>query len=148
MIEGLNALKRKLFYDMMELSGRVFIIVKFSEDVYIGKRGFLQEEKENGLMLVFNSQMKFTWEEDILSATLSMANVPTKCVIPANNIVVIYCPELQAQFVVNYNEEEKHGMHSARPLKGEVVEGVMDDADSVEIDNVVEVDFTNKKRQK
>ncbi|MGC8937897.1 MAG: hypothetical protein ACP5KH_02755, partial [Thermodesulfovibrio sp.] len=70
LIKKLNELKKQTFFDLLELAGRVFIIVDYDESVVIGKRGFLPEEKERGLVLVFNSRMKFSWENDAITATL------------------------------------------------------------------------------
>ncbi|PIX89737.1 MAG: hypothetical protein COZ31_00495, partial [Nitrospirae bacterium CG_4_10_14_3_um_filter_44_29] len=53
-----NQLKylQNLFYDMMNDYGRVFVVIKQSERTVIGNRGFTDEEKENGLVLAFNSK--------------------------------------------------------------------------------------------
>jgi hypothetical protein len=60
LINMLNSLKKHTFFEILRLANRVFIIVDYDDTVIIGKRGFLPEEKERGLVLVFNNKMKFS----------------------------------------------------------------------------------------
>jgi hypothetical protein len=99
-VSGIDGLKREVFYSLLEIVGRVFVHVGYSEDARIGRRGFLPEEKEDGLVLVFNNSMKFSWDETGLDATLVFGAVPEKCHIPLKDIKAIYSPELGAQFLV------------------------------------------------
>jgi hypothetical protein len=57
---GLNELKKTVFYELLNLAGRVLIVVRYSESVSVGNRGLLPEEKENGLVLVLTCRMHFT----------------------------------------------------------------------------------------
>lgn len=100
LVKRLNELKRHTFFEILELAGRVFIVVDYSEDVIIGKRGFLPEEKERGLVLVFNSRMKFQWHEDALTATLVFGSTPERCYIPINAIAAVFSPDLRVQLTV------------------------------------------------
>lgn len=100
LIKRLNELKKHTFFELLELAGRVFIVVDYDENVVIGKRGFLPEEKERGLVLVFNQRMKFQWSEDALTATLVFGNIPEKCYIPVNSIAAIFSPDLRVQLTV------------------------------------------------
>ncbi|WP_353683784.1 ClpXP protease specificity-enhancing factor SspB [Thermodesulfovibrio sp. 3907-1M] len=111
LIRRLNDLKRQTFFDLLELAGRVFIVVDYDESVVIGKRGFLPEEKERGLILVFNSRMKFNWENDAITATLVFGSTPEKCYIPVNAIAAVFSPDLRVQLSVpvvkKTNKEEQ-----------------------------------------
>ncbi|GAB5047231.1 hypothetical protein [Thermodesulfovibrio sp. TK110] len=111
LIKKLNELKKQTFFELLELAGRVFIIVDYDESVVIGKRGFLPEEKERGLVLVFNSRMKFSWENDVITATLVFGSKPEKCYIPVNAIAVVFSPDLRVQLSVpvvrKINKEEQ-----------------------------------------
>lgn len=98
---NLNELKRLVFYDFLNLTGRAYIMVKYSHNVILGKRGFTEEEKANGIILVFNSKMDITWNNDGINTTLIFNNSPMKCYIPADDIVLIYSPELDAQFATH-----------------------------------------------
>lgn len=101
MISSLNDLKKQIFYDMLELAGRVFIVVRYSDRVVIGNRGFLPEEKEKGIVLVFNKMMNFEWSESGISATLGFGPKTEKCFIPPDEIFAVFSPELSAQFIVS-----------------------------------------------
>ncbi len=129
-MKTLAELKREVFGRLMELAGRVYIQVRPSEDVRIGRRGLIGEEKEKGIVLVFNQMMKFGWDDYGLSATLLFGSSPEKCFIPVEDIVGIYSPELGAHFTVAPDAEgEDEGTKSS----------------SEPADNVIQVDFKKGK---
>ncbi len=98
-IEGLNNLKRHIFSELLNLTGRVFIIVRYHEDVKIGNRGFLPEEKDRGIVLVFNKRMNFRWYEWGIEAKLVFGSTVEDCFIPVEHIIGIYSPEANTQFL-------------------------------------------------
>lgn len=137
----LSNLKETVFYDLLNMTGRVFIVIKFSESVIVGNRGFLPEEKENGLVLVFNSGMRFRWEGNAIDATLSFGSRTEKCYIPADDIIAIYSPEAQAQFITAPSQsvttvDDRSGKEDNAPS----TEG------KEKNENVVRVDFRSKKK--
>ncbi len=134
---GLNNLKKHIFNELMDLVGRVFIIVGFSEDVKIGNRGFLPEEKEKGLVLVFNRGMNFKWHDWGIEAKLAFGSTPQECLVPIEHIIGIYSPEAGTQFLslpaesTQQSEERKEGKEGKTQ-------------DKVEGSKVVKVDFGKK----
>ncbi|HET6516232.1 MAG TPA: ClpXP protease specificity-enhancing factor SspB [Thermodesulfovibrionales bacterium] len=96
----MNELKKTVFYGMLDLIGRVFIVVRYSDRVVIGARGFTEDEMKNGIVLVFNTKMRFSWDDSGISTSLVFGTAPHKCYIPADDIVLIYSPELNAQFMI------------------------------------------------
>lgn len=107
MIASLNDLKKQVFFDMLKLAGRVYVLVRYSENVVIGKRGFLPEERERGIILVFNDRMDFDWDLAGISATLNFGAAFEKCFIPPDDILTIFSPDLSAQFSVSPEKNEK-----------------------------------------
>jgi len=99
MQDRLNSLKQKVFYELLDIVGRVFVVVRYAEDVQIGSRGFLPEEREDGLVLVLNRRMDFSWRDGVLECRLVFGATPQTCLIPERHIVAIHSPELQTQFV-------------------------------------------------
>jgi hypothetical protein len=97
---NLQEIMAQVFFDMLAVGGRVFVAIRYDKDVVIGRRGFLPEEKEKGLVLVFNQKMKFDWDDAGISATLVFGTSPEKCFIPLGSIMTIFSPELNAQFSV------------------------------------------------
>lgn len=95
----INHLKRQVFFEMLNIVGRVFIIVRSAPSVDLGNRCFTDEEKQNGIILVFNAKMHFVWDDEGIAATLVFGSTPQKCFIPATDIIAVYSPELNAQFV-------------------------------------------------
>jgi hypothetical protein len=131
MDQKLNELKKKVFQEILDVAGRVFIVARYSDQVMIGKRGFTEEEKKNGLVLVFNVHMNFVWDESGISSTLVFGTTPQKCFVPAEDIIAIYSPELQCQFI------------SAPQTSQEMAPGK--DEEEKAGPNVVKVDFRKKK---
>lgn len=141
----LDELKRHVFFEFLNLTGRAYVIVKYSENVILGRRGFTDEEKDNGIILVFNSNMNFTWDDDGIKTTLIFGNSPQKCFIPVENIMLISSPELDAQFSVQLITDimqipEKKGKDKALHTrkKPEAEEGQK---------KIIKVDFTKKRKK-
>lgn len=138
--ERLNGLKKHVFYELLDLAGRVMVMVKYSPDVIIGNRGFVGEEKESGIILVFNPKMKFSWDGRGISATLVFGAAPQKCFIPSDSIAAIYSPELNTQFVTAF--QEKQAAEDANEKKTEPGTKGAGHVDK----NVISVDFIQKKK--
>jgi hypothetical protein len=134
-VKELNNIKMKVFFDLLNLMGRVYIIVRYSEDVVLGNREFTEQEMENGLILVFNAKTNFTWKDDAIEAKLVFGASPQKCYIPAEHVVAVYSPELNTQFVVTY-----------RAAEGAVTQNDAGKTTPPEPDNILRVDFKKKKK--
>lgn len=134
MSAGLDDLKKNVFYDLLELAGRVFIQVRHSDQARIGTRGFLAEEKENGIVLVFNRKMNFSWDDQGITTTLVFGTTPQKCFIPISDILSVFSPDLQAYFSVR-GEGGETGDQNEGPGKASKGE------------RVVRVDFRKKNQQ-
>ena len=134
MHSALNDLKKQVFYGLLEIAGRVFVLVEHADGVVIGTRGFLPEEKEKGIVLVFNSKMDFQWNDLGISARLVFGTTPQQCFIPPDAIVSIFSPEVSAQFSVSPESgpapDKTDAGPEERPAAGE---------------KVVKVDFRKKK---
>ncbi|MBF0505403.1 MAG: hypothetical protein HQL09_01085 [Nitrospirae bacterium] len=134
-----NDLKKHVFYDLLHLAGRVFVLVRYSEHVILGNRGFTADEIENGIILVFNSRMHFQWDEYGITATLVFGTSPQKCFIPVDEITAIYSSELGAQLTVSSPSAKMQEI----PTKS-----ATDTKDSSEsAGNVIKVDFIKKQKQ-
>ena len=68
---------QNLFYDLLNDYGRAFVVVKYSDRTIIGNRGFTDEEKEKGLILLFNNRIEncFIHHEDIIAVFSPEAGV-------------------------------------------------------------------------
>lgn len=141
-VSNLNELKKRIFFDMLDLVGRVFILARYSPDVVIGERGFLPEEKEKGIVLVFNRRMNFEWGGDGISAKLVFGAVTHQCFIPLESIISVFSPELSAQF--SASEEVPHpGKNELHTKKRASKPGGKPAKPSG--NKVVRVDFNKKK---
>ena len=135
MISDMKDLKKEIFYGMLNLAGRVFMHVGYSENVIIGKRGFLPEEKEKGIILVVNNRMKFECDDSAITVKLVFGATAEECLIPFKEVLSIFSPELNAQFSIAPGEAGSQQAGS--------------DADKTAVPDtskkVIKVDF-NKKR--
>ncbi len=144
--QRLNELKIKTFYELLDLAGRVFLIIRYSEDVRIGTRGFLPEEKKNGLVLVLNKKMKFSWEDGVLECRLVFGSKPHSCLIPEDHIIGVHSPELNTQLIIApyMSDEKEQDQEERKSEKSEESLAILSPSKSG--DNVVKVDFTRKRR--
>ena len=169
----LNNLKKHIFLEFMDTIGRAFALVRYSENVVLGNRGFTQDEKDNGIVLVFNSKMNFLWDEHGITANLVFGTSPQKCFIPADSVMAVYSPELNAQFVsspLNEKTDQKAQQWSSSPApkesnlreegKGKIHKGGRKKTAQRKIEkptndmirsskssqNVIKVDFTRKRK--
>jgi len=83
--------------------GQVYIVVKYSESSTIGKRGFTEEEKKKGLILIFNQKnyKDLQWAEDgSIIATLGFGanNSLEKCFLHCDDIVSVFSPDARIKF--------------------------------------------------
>ncbi|MEW6115418.1 MAG: hypothetical protein AB1553_00755 [Nitrospirota bacterium] len=150
--ESLNNLKKHVFFELLQLAGRAFVLVRFSEDVVLGKRGFTAEEKENGIILVFNSKMNFTWDDYGITATLVFGTTPQKCFIPTDDIVAVYSSELNAQFITSFqstaflNKKNDGSGKREENVSEKQDPGTRPQEEAMPSSNVINVDFTKKRK--
>ncbi len=140
MNSDVNNLKRHIFFEFLNLVGRAFVLVRYSDDVILGNRGFTAEEKENGIILVFNSRMNFLWDDYGITATLAFGTSAQKCFIPADNIIAVYCPELNAEFLAS-PQPAMLKQESGTQIKKQEAK-----AKEQTSENIIKVDFTKKRK--
>jgi hypothetical protein len=159
---NLNNLKKHIFFEFLQIVGRAFILVRYSENVVLGNRGFTAEEKENGIVLVFNKKMNFRWDDEGITATLVFGTSPQKCFVPTENIIAVYSSELNAQFVTSPAAAQPLAGKELKTAKGpkphrhpppdpgKELTGKADhnkDTGTEAGDNVIKVDFTKKGKK-
>lgn len=150
---NLNSLKKHIFFEFLNIAGRAFVLVRHSNNVILGNRGFTAEEKENGIILVFNSRMNFLWDDYGITATLVFGTSPQKCFIPVDEIIAVYSPELNAQFVTSPQPSaisgpqpigsQKEGEKSVKKLEPKKGQKTQKDEKQ---GHVIKVDFTKKRK--
>lgn len=107
---------QNLFYEILNDYGRVYIVVKYSNNSSLGKRGFSEEEKNKGLVLVFNNSnhRNLQWTDDgsmFVTLGFGVNNRPENCYIHCDDIVSIYSPDAKIKFdrwdMLDINEPDK-----------------------------------------
>jgi hypothetical protein len=120
---------QNLFYELMNDYGQVYMVVKFSEETVVGNRGFTDEEKAKGLVLVFNrhNHKNLQWtEEGSVIATLGFGtgNRAEKCFFHFDDIVSVFSPDAGVKFDIwNVAADEDHPKTSERsevPVKEKI----------------------------
>lgn len=94
---------QNLFYDLLNDYGRVFMLVKYSDKTVIGNRGFTDEEKEKGLILVFNNRnhRNIQWSEDgsiVAALGFGVNNRIENCFLHHEDIVAVFSPDAKVKF--------------------------------------------------
>jgi hypothetical protein len=89
--------------------------------------------------------MNFLWDEYGITATLVFGTSPHKCFVPIDDVLAIYSPELNAQFVMSPKPDKGP---KAMPAAPETISATGKTGLRKSMKNVVKVDFTGKKRLK
>ena len=99
-----NQLKylQHVFYDLLNDYGQVYIVVRYSDKTTIGSRGFTEEEKKQGLILLFNGKnhKQLDWTEDgsiITTLGFGAGNRPEKCFLHSDDIISVFSPDARVK---------------------------------------------------
>jgi hypothetical protein len=93
---------QKLFYDLWNDFGSVYLVVGHSARTRIGRRGFTDEEKKHGLVLVFNDRTskKMEWDDEgNLSCVLAFGARKEDVYIHHDDLRGVFSPEAGVQFL-------------------------------------------------
>jgi hypothetical protein len=93
---------QRLFYDIWNDFGSVYLLVKHSGNTTIGKRGFTAEEMKKGLVLVFNNKTnnKQDWDADgNLTCVLAFGSRKEDVSIHHDDMLGVFSPEAGVQFL-------------------------------------------------
>ena len=93
---------QRLFYDIWNDFGSVYLLVKYSSRTSIGKRGFTEEEKKLGLVLVFNNKTnaKLDWDaEGNLTCVLAFGARREDVSIHHDDLLGVFSREAGVQFI-------------------------------------------------
>ena len=94
---------QNLFYDLLNDYGEVFIVIRYSDNSTIGSRGFTEEEKKKGIVLIFNDRnyKNLQWTEDgniITALGFGVNNRTEKCFLHFDDIVSVFSPYAKVRF--------------------------------------------------
>jgi hypothetical protein len=93
---------QRLFYDIWNDFGSVYLLVKYSTRTGIGKRGFTEEEMKRGLVLVFNNKTnnKLDWDaEGNLTCILGFGARKEEVCIHHDDLLGVFSREAGVQFL-------------------------------------------------
>lgn len=120
---------QRLFYDIWNDFGSVFLLVKYSDKTVIGKRGFTEEEIKNGLVLLFNNKTntRLEWDGDgNVSCVLAFGTRKEDVFIHHSDLAGVFSPDAGVQFVRSDGGKEQPAAatgqrHAERPDAGQIV---------------------------
>lgn len=93
---------QKLFYDIWNDFGSVYLLVKHSSRTSIGKRGFTEEEMKRGLILVFNDKTSTApdWDaEGNLTCILAFGARKEEVYLHHDDLIGVFSQEAGVQFL-------------------------------------------------
>ncbi len=95
---------QRLFYDIWNDFGSVYLLVKQSANTTIGRRGFTDEEKKQGLVLVFNDKTStvLNWDaEGNIACVLAFGARKEDVFIHHDDLLGVFSPEAGVQLLRN-----------------------------------------------
>lgn len=113
---------QRLFYDLWNDFGSVYLIVGHSDRTTIGRRGFTEEEKKQGLVLVFNTKTntELQWDDDgNLSCVLAFGSRKENVFIHHDDLRGLFLPGAGIQFLRSDMEKEQAAAPSPTAGRGE-----------------------------
>ncbi|MGE5173507.1 MAG: hypothetical protein ACM3MD_06735 [Betaproteobacteria bacterium] len=93
---------QRMFYDIWNDFGSVYLLVNYSSKTSIGKRGFTEEEMKHGLVLVFNNKTNNTldWDADgNLTCVLAFNARKEDIYIHHDDLLGVFSPEAGVRFL-------------------------------------------------
>ena len=93
---------QRLFYDIWNDFGSVYLLVKYSSRTSIGRRGFTEEEMKQGLVLVFNNKTnnKLEWDaEGNLTCVLAFGARKEEVYIHHDDLLGVFSSEAGVQYL-------------------------------------------------
>lgn len=93
---------QRIFYDIWNDFGSVYLLVRYSNRTTIGKRGFTDDEKKQGLVLVFNNKTnaKLDWDaEGNLTCVLAFGPRKEDVYIHHDDLLGVFSREAGVQFL-------------------------------------------------
>jgi hypothetical protein len=105
---------QKLFYDLWNDFGSAYLIVGHSDRTRIGRRGFTDKEKEQGLVLVFNNKTnnQIEWDsEGNLSCELAFGPRREEVYIHHDDLRGVFSPVANVQFLRGDGGKEQEATH-------------------------------------
>jgi hypothetical protein len=109
---------QRLFYDIWNDFGSVYLIVNHSDKTRIGLRGFTEEERKRGLVLVFNNKTNNTmdWDDEgNLSCVLAFGARNEDVYIHHGDLLGVFSREAGVQFL--RSDVGREPAQSPRPEK-------------------------------
>ena len=135
---------QNLFNDLLDDYGHAYIVIRHSDKTVIGKRGFTEEEKKKGIVLIFNQKnhknIQWTEEGSIITALgFGAGNRPEKCFLHCDDIVSVFSPYAKVRF-------ERGDIWDSQPEAGKAGEPSGKSTQKISDDNVVSLDRFRKTK--
>jgi hypothetical protein len=115
---------------------KFYIHVAPLSDVVIGKRGFLDQEKDHGIVLVFGNESykNFEWDENNIYVSMKFSGVWEELIIPFGAIQAVFDNPVNPNFIFNFKvSEEINNQEDKKVTK------------IIKKDNVISLDFRKKR---
>jgi len=128
---------QRLFYDIWNDFGSVYLIVNYSDKTRIGLRGFTEEERKRGLVLVFNNKTNNTmdWDDEgNLSCILAFGARNEDVYIHHDDLLGVFSREAGVQFL-------RSNLSNEPAVRAEKAEGHGDKKQVISI-----IDFKQRKK--
>ncbi|MCB4204993.1 ClpXP protease specificity-enhancing factor SspB [Deferribacterales bacterium Es71-Z0220] len=97
--------KLNILKEILYSSEKVYLHIMVHPELFIGKRGLIGKENEEGIVLVFGPQSykNLEFEEDVIYVEMRFAGKWESLVIPVSAITTVFDSPVAPTFVFNFN---------------------------------------------
>lgn len=108
-MESVIPFKKELIGSVTANYLKFFMHISPHPGVVIGRRGFVDEEKTRGIVLVFGPQSyrDFRMEDSFISVTMKFSGRWEEVFIPYEAIAAVFNDPVTPEFIVNFRIQEK-----------------------------------------
>lgn len=98
MSKTLTDLRKSVFYNILDMAGKVYIVVKYSEESILPWTK--KHIKEGSMSLVFNQSnyKNLVWTNSRVNVVLGFSDTTMQCTFPSKDIIAIFSPQLNIHF--------------------------------------------------
>lgn len=97
--------KLNILKEVLTSSEKVYLHIIAHPDLFIGKRGLIDKEKEEGIVLVFGHQSyrNLTFEDNFIYVDMRFAGKWESLAIPVTAVTTVFDSPIAPTFVFNFN---------------------------------------------
>lgn len=96
--------RKQIISTILDTGDKFYMHIAPLEDVHIGKRGLIDQEKDQGIMLVFGNESfkDFEWDELYIYLSMRFSGSWEHLMIPINAIQTVFDDPVNPKYIFNF----------------------------------------------